>query len=100
MAQAATITNSYKCPLITPGLPPIPHVGGIIVKGAPNVLIGGLPAARVTDTLLCTGPPPHPDTIIMGVPTILIGGLPAAQMGSTTAEGGVVLMGSPTVMLG
>ena len=100
MPSSATITNTHKCNLITPGVPPIPHVGGMIIKGAPNVLIGGLPAARVTDALLCTGPPPHSDTIISGSTTVLIGGLPAARMGSNTATGGQVLMGFPTVMIG
>ena len=101
MPSAATITNKHTCPLVTPGLPPIPHAaGGIIMKGCPNVLIGGLPAARVSDTLLCAGPPPHPDTIILGSMTVLIGGLPAARMGSLRAVGGEVVMGAPTVMIG
>jgi len=100
MANAATVTNMHQCPLLTPGIVPTPHIGGIIIKGAPNVLIGGLPAARATDTILCEGPPPHPDTIIMGSTTVLIGGLPAARMGSQTAMGGKVIMGIPTVMIG
>ncbi|ACE06426.1 MAG: PAAR domain-containing protein [Candidatus Amoebophilus sp.] len=101
MPGAATITHKHICPLVTPGLPPIPHAaGGVIIKGCPTVMINGLPAARVTDMLQCAGPPPHPDTIVMGSTTVLIGGLPAARMGSLTAVGGTVQMGSPTVMIG
>jgi len=82
----------------TPGVPPIPHVGGPIVgPGALNVLIGGLPAARVTDMLICVGPP---DQIVMGSATVLIGGLPAARLGDETAHGGTILVGNPTVMIG
>lgn len=76
---------------------PVPHVGGPIVKGAPNVLIGGLPAARVSDLVTCVGPP---DTIVMGSPTVLIGGMPAARMGDQTAHGGVIVGGMPTVLIG
>jgi uncharacterized Zn-binding protein involved in type VI secretion len=42
----------------------VPHVGGpILAPGAPTVLIGGLPAARVTDMAICVGPP---DDIVLG----------------------------------
>ncbi len=64
--------------------------------GCPTVLIGGLPAARVTDMLTCTGPP---DTIISGSSTVLIGGLPAARMGDSTAHGGIIIAGCPTVII-
>ncbi len=48
-----------------PAVPaPIPHVGGPITgSGAPTVLIGGLPAAKVGDMLVCVGPP---DSIVKG----------------------------------
>jgi uncharacterized Zn-binding protein involved in type VI secretion len=82
----------------TPGLPPIPHVGGpIIGPGAPTVLIGGLPAARVSDMATCVGPP---DSIVKGSATVLIAGLPAARMGDSTAHGGSIVLGCPTVLIG
>jgi uncharacterized Zn-binding protein involved in type VI secretion len=88
----------HTCPMQTPGLPPIPHVGGPIVgPGAPTVLIGGLPAARATDMAVCVGPP---DTIVKGSATVLIAGLPAARMGDTTAHGGTIVLGLPTVLIG
>ena len=82
----------------TPGLPPIPHVGGPISgPGAPTVLIGSLPAARVGDMAVCVGPP---DSIVQGSATVLIAGVPAARMGDATAHGGTIVLGMPTVMIG
>jgi uncharacterized Zn-binding protein involved in type VI secretion len=75
----------------------VPHVGGpVLPPGCPTVLIGGMPAARVGDMLTCTGPP---DTIISGSSTVLIGGMPAARMGDSTAHGGVIVAGCPTVII-
>ncbi|ODT97043.1 MAG: type VI secretion protein [Rhodanobacter sp. 67-28] len=75
----------------------VPHVGGpIVAPGAPTVLIGGLPAARVSDMVTCVGPP---DTIVMGAPKVLIGGLPAARMGDSTAHGGTIVLGCFTVII-
>ena len=68
---AARLGDFHACPMVTPALPPIPHVGGPIVKGSATVLIGGQPAARQGDLATCTGPP---DVIVMGCPTVLIGG--------------------------
>ncbi|WP_328286507.1 PAAR domain-containing protein [Methylocaldum szegediense] len=77
---------------------PKPHVGGpITAPGAPTVLIGSLPAARVGDMVTCVGPP---DTIAQGSVTVLIGGQPAARMGDMTAHGGVIVVGCPTVLIG
>jgi uncharacterized Zn-binding protein involved in type VI secretion len=82
----------------TPGTPPIPHVGGpIIPPGAPTVLIGNMPAARMGDMAVCVGPP---DSIVKGSATVLIGNVPAARMGDTTAHGGTIVVGLPTVMIG
>ncbi len=68
---AARVSDMHTCPMQTPGVPPIPHVGGpILPPGSPTVLIGGLPAARLGDMATCTGPP---DSIVMGCMTVLIG---------------------------
>ncbi|MBV9118839.1 MAG: PAAR domain-containing protein, partial [Acetobacteraceae bacterium] len=56
-----------------------------------------LPQARVGDMLTCVGPP---DTIILGSFTVLVSGQPAARMGDTTAHGGVIVFGLPTVLIG
>ena len=98
MPPAARVSDMHTCPMETPGVPPIPHVGGpILPPGSPAVLIGGLPAARVTDLCTCVGPP---DTILMGSPTVLIENLMAARMGDPTVHGGVIVMGCPTVEIG
>jgi len=84
--------------MVTPGVPPIPHVGGPILPAcSTNVLIGYLPAARVTDMCLCVGPP---DNIVKGSATVLINNLMAARIGDQTAHGGVIVMGFPTVLIG
>ncbi len=76
----------------------VPHVGGpITAPGAPTVLIGFLPAARMTDMAVCVGPP---DMIVMGSPTVLIQFLMAARMGDPTVHGGTIVLGFPTVMIG
>lgn len=85
----------HVCPMVT-GV--VPHVGGPVAgPGAPTVLIGGMPAAVVGDMCVCTGPP---DTIVNGSATVLIGGKPAARLGDTTAHGGTIVAGQPTVMIG
>src|SRR5882672_10449161 len=80
MPPAARITDMHVCPMVT-GV--VPHVGGpILPPGMPTVLIGMLPAARMTDMATCVGPP---DMIAMGYPTI---------------HGGVIVLGEMTVMIG
>ena len=98
MPPAARLTDMHVCPMVTPGLPPIPHVGGPIVgPGVPTVLINGMPAAVLGDICTCVGPP---DTIVSGSATVMIGGKPAARMGDMTAHGGSIVVGVPTVMIG
>jgi uncharacterized Zn-binding protein involved in type VI secretion len=92
---AARVSDNHVCPMVTgvvphvggPILPPcqvnVLIVGlnaarvsdmatcvgppDVIVKGAATVLIGGLPAARITDTTV------HGGAIVVGAPTVLIG---------------------------
>lgn len=98
MPAAARITDYHECPMETPAIVPIPHVGGpIIGSGEPTVLIGSLPAARVGDELVCVGPP---DIITKGSATVMIGGKSAARVGDTTAHGGSIVLGDLTVMIG
>jgi len=95
MLPAARVGDMHTCPMVT-GV--VPHVGGpVMPPGDPTVLIGGMPAARVGDMVICVGPP---DTIILGSSTVMIGGMPAARMGDTTAHGGVIVLGCFTVLIG
>jgi uncharacterized Zn-binding protein involved in type VI secretion len=68
---AARMGDMHTCPMVTPGTPPVPHVGGPVLRGSATVLIGGQPAARMGDMATCVGPP---DIIVSGCPTVLIGG--------------------------
>jgi len=84
--------------MVTPAVPPIPHVGGpILPPGGITVLIGGMPAARVSDMAVCVGPP---DVIALGSFTVLIAGMPAARLGDMTGHGGSIVVGCPTVLIG
>ena len=95
---AARVGDMHTCPLVTPGIPPVPHVGGpILPPGCPTVLIGGKPAARMGDMATCVGPA---DKISIGSATVLIGGQPAARMGDQTAHGGQIIEGFPLVLIG
>ena len=94
MPAAARLTDLHTCPLATPN----PHVGGPVAgPGVPTVLIGGMPAAVVSDICVCAGPP---DSIVKGSTTVLIGGRPAARQGDLTAHGGSIVTGFPTVLIG
>ena len=98
MPPAARLTDMHVCPMVTPAIPPVPHVGGpVIGPGVPTVLIANMPAAVVGDSCVCVGPP---DAIVKGSATVMIGGMPAARMGDTTAHGGSIVVGAPTVMIG
>jgi len=95
MPPAARVTDMHVCPMVT-GI--VPHVGGpILPPCATTVLIGFLPAARITDLATCVGPP---DMIVMGSTTVLIEFLPAARIGDNTMHGGVIVLGCFTVIIG
>lgn len=95
---AARITDMHVCPMVTPAVPPIPHVGGPVVSpGGPTTLICMMPSATVGSMCVCVGPP---DSIVMGSMTVLISSKPAAKIGSSTAHGGTVVAGAPTVLIG
>lgn len=98
MPPAARLTDMHQCPMVTPGTPPVPHVGGPITgPGAPTVLIGGLPAAKMGDMAVCVGPP---DSIVKGSSSVMIMSMPAARVGDTCAHGGSITLGCLTVLIG
>jgi len=95
MPPAARLTDMHVCPMVT-GV--VPHVGGpIVAPGCPTVLIGFLPAARVTDMSVCVGPP---DMFAKGSTSEMLGFLSAARIGDMTVHGGVIVLGEFTVMIG
>lgn len=98
MKPAARVGDMHVCPMVTPAVPPIPHVGGpILPPGGVTVLVGMMPAARVGDMAVCVGPP---DTIAMGSMTVMISNMPAARMGDMCGHGGTIVVGCPTVLIG
>ncbi len=94
---------------------PHPAMPLAIIKGLPTVMIGGKPAARMTDM---TAPcmmggcvPGGPGMIMIGSATVMIGGLPAARVGDMSMHsacvapipsptGKILPPGCPTVMIG
>ena len=95
MGAAARATDMHVCPAFNGQ---VPHVGGPILPGAnTTVLIANMPAAIVGDNCSCTGPP---DSLIAGSSSVMIAGKPAVRMGDSTAHGGTVTVGCPTVLIG
>ncbi|MFT5559506.1 MAG: putative Zn-binding protein involved in type VI secretion [Sphingobacteriales bacterium] len=97
MPPAARANDMHLCPMMTPAPVPIPHVGGPLLPLPTTVLIGNMPAATLGQPCICVGPP---DSVVKGSATVLISNKPAARMGDTTAHGGAILMGMPTVLIG
>ena len=78
MPPAARLTDMHTCPMQTPAVPPIPHVGGpVLGPGEPTVLICKMPAAVMGDNCVCVGPP---DSIVKGSSTVMIGNKLAARI--------------------
>jgi uncharacterized Zn-binding protein involved in type VI secretion len=96
---------------------PVPHppMPLAIVKGQPNVLIGGMPAARATDMtapcMLAACVPGGPGMLSLCSVTVLIGAMPQGRVGDMTTHpscvapipaptGKVLPPGCPTVIIG
>ena len=100
---------------LVPTAVPHPAMPLTIIKGAPTVLIGGQPAARMTDTtqpcILAACVPGGPGIIVKASATVMIAGLPAARVGDMTSHpacvapipspiGQILPPGCPTVLIG
>jgi uncharacterized Zn-binding protein involved in type VI secretion len=77
-AMSATITGAaaggggVDIHICATPLPVPPHGPGVVVDGSTTVMINGLPACRMGDTIVeALGPP---NKIMMGCPTVIIGG--------------------------
>ena len=95
---------------------PAARMGDLTSHGTPlgpgpgclTVLIASQPAWRATaDTHVCPlvdGVKPHVGGVVaMGSVTVMIGGLPAARQGDMVVEAGApnaIALGAPTVMIG
>lgn len=92
-SPAARVGDMTTCPAVTAV---VPHVGGPISTGSPRVFICGLPAASVGSLITEVGPP---GVVSSGSRSVFVEGRPVAFAGSTTAHGGSVVMGCPTVLV-
>lgn len=66
-------------------LPAPPHGPGVVIDGSPTVLINGLPASRMGDTILeAIGPP---NKIVQGEVTVIVGQAAGGKHGDRSATG-------------
>jgi len=96
-AQAARVGDTVTCP----SGPPATLQG----PGVPTVLIAGRSAATAGSACMCTAqagpaPVPSPGSIVVGSQTVRIGGKPAARAGDQASNGGRILSGCATVLIG
>lgn len=84
----------------------IPHggwSGGVIIAGSGDVLINGIPAARVGDPGTPHTKPsnsPHGVVISGGSGTVLVNGVPLARIGDPASCGSAIGSGSADVLAG
>ncbi|MFC6724194.1 PAAR domain-containing protein [Halobium palmae] len=86
---------------------PTAHGPPLAGVGSPTVLIGGLPAWRLSDFHTCplvTGLVPHVGGVVaMGSTSVMINGVPAVRQGDSVVETGppnTIVGGCPTVQIG
>lgn len=65
-------SDIHQCNVMPPPVPPPIHGVGVVVDGSKTVVINGLSACRVGDTIVEAFGPPN--KIVMGCPTVIIGG--------------------------
>ncbi|MFV0513677.1 MAG: PAAR domain-containing protein [Jhaorihella sp.] len=81
----------------TPAGPAPPAPPPIMMICSPNVMVGGLPAARVSDMHTSLAGP-HP--VVTGSMTVMINYLQAARIGDLGVCGGAIMNGEFTVLTG
>ena len=76
-----------------------PHM---IITGNPKVIIQGMPAATISDTLLphACGPLIHPGNIASGSSKVFISGRAAARIGDIVSCGSIIMTGANKVNIG
>lgn len=83
------ITDLYTNPIMQGATAPIACLGST------SLFIGGLPVVQMSDTLL-----PISDNSIPGTTTVMHNSLPLNVMGDLTSQGGSLLLGEFTVLVG
>lgn len=91
----AVLGSMHVCPKVDPG--PKPHVGGPVTgAGQSHVKFNGIPLAVEGGQCLCTGMP-GPDKMNKGSSQVKINGKGVMRIGDSTAHGGKLVMGIPTL---
>ena len=91
----ATIGHMHVCPKVDPG--PKPHVGGpVIDAGQSFVRFNGVPIAVEGGKCMCTGMPGS-DKMTKGSSVVKINGKGVMRVGDSTAHGGKITVGIPTM---
>jgi uncharacterized Zn-binding protein involved in type VI secretion len=80
---ASTLGDMHVCPMVTPGVPPIPHVGGPVSLGSTGVMVGKKPGARISDMAVCVGPP---SMNALGCFTVMWGEVGGGSQGATAGS--------------
>lgn len=78
--------------------PPVP-----LISGSNNVMTNKKPAARVGDSFAphcCPKSGCHAPKAARGSSKVIINGRPAARLGDNDSCGGVIMTGSPNVLIG
>ena len=80
------------------------HGGTIVGPGVASVLVGGMPAAVLGDTHVCSLPPnahqPTASVFPAGSATVLAGGRPLLRTIDACICGAMAAVGEPTVLVG
>jgi uncharacterized Zn-binding protein involved in type VI secretion len=83
------VTDLYINPTMQGAASPIASMGSA------SLFVQNLPVVQLNNTLL-----PIPDTAIPGATTVFHNGLPLQATGDLTGQGGSLLMGATTVLIG
>ena len=83
------VTDLYTNPLMQGGSAPI------ACAGSSSLIVGKFPVVQMTDAIT-----PIPDVAIPGATTVLHNGIPLNGFGDVTSQGGSLLGGDATVLIG
>jgi len=91
----ATVGDTHSCPMVTGT---VPHIGGVIITGAPGITLNNKLIARMGDKVICTGCGMIA-TIIQGDANVIVGGKPVAYVGCMTSHGGIITSGQANAFI-
>lgn len=96
MPSVAREGDRTSCPVLFI----LPHVGGpLFPAGDVSLTANGEKVIRIGDHATCQAPNPL-DVVFEGAATFTVCGIPVARMGDHMAHGGLIVQGSPDVVVG